>query len=218
MKNLHKLKQSFLTKAQLIFTLTFSCLIITSSPAQAKADNYSIEVVVFESLALKGWTEEYWPEDIEHPNIDGSTSIYTRGTKPLWINKSRRSLGGAVAKLNKKGYHVLFHQAWSQVTYANKKAPTVLIESDNSGTNMLGTVRLYKTRYAHVDIDLEFDRRIPRKILDKFMQNEKLSSSETAPNRWHFHLKESRKIKSGEIHYIDHPLFGVLVKIHKNKN
>ncbi|WP_321323449.1 CsiV family protein [Thiomicrorhabdus sp.] len=218
MKKLHKLHQSFLIKTQLIFLLTFAGLVATSSPAQAKEDTYSIEVVVFESLALKGWTEEYWPEDIEHPNIEGSTSVDTRGTKPLWINKSNRTLGGAVAKLNKRGYSVLFHQAWSQVTYANKNAPTVLIESDKSGTNMVGTVRLYKTRYAHVDIDLEFDRRIPSKILDSFLQNEKLLSTENPPTRWHFHLKESRKIKSGELHYIDHPLFGVLVKIHKIDN
>ncbi|GAB6070346.1 hypothetical protein JCM30760_14430 [Thiomicrorhabdus hydrogeniphila] len=214
MKKMPTLTQSFLINTQIISLLFFTGLVTLSTQAHAKADNYAIEVVVFESLALKGWTEEYWPEEIEHPNIQGSTAVTTHGQKPLWINNSSRSLGGAVNRLNKRGYRVLFHQAWSQVAYPNKKAPTTLVESNSYGTNMVGTVRLYKTRFAHVDINLEFDRKIPNKILDAFIQNEKLPVTDS-PTRWSFQLKESRKIKDGELHYIDHPLFGVLVKIHK---
>ncbi|MDX1352175.1 MAG: CsiV family protein [Thiomicrorhabdus sp.] len=197
-----------------LFSLTF----FANGTVQAKAESYAIEVIVFESLALRGWTEEYWPEDFERPSIEGSSSVFSRGQKPLFIKNYANTLDGAVAKLNKRGYRVLFHQAWSQQAYANKNSPTVLIENKQGvGTNMLGTVRLYKTRYAHVDFDLEFEKYIPSKILEAFMQNQKISATQT-PNSWRFHLKESRKIKPGELHYIDHPLFGVLVKIQPLEN
>ena len=53
-------------------------------------------------------------------------------------------------------------------------------------------------------------------MLAAFVQNQNITSRET-PTHWRFHLKESRKIIPNELHYIDHPLFGALVKIQKIK-
>jgi len=215
-KPLSQLQRFLNLKAPLTGLLLVTSLIFISQNAFAQLPSYKIEVIVFESLATKGWTEEYWPDEIETPSTQNSTSVFTRNQKPLWINKRNHSLDGAARKLNKKGYRVIAHQAWSQVAYPKKNAPTVLIENDQGkGSNLLGTVRLYKTRYAHVDFDLEFERRIPGKILQAFVQNQKIASDEI-PTHWRFVLKESRKIKPGELHYIDHPLFGVLVQITKN--
>ncbi|WP_051640697.1 CsiV family protein [Thiomicrorhabdus sp. Milos-T2] len=210
-------KRLSILKNQLAVAILFANLALFTSQAQAQVPSYKIEVIVFENLNLKGWTEEHWPDQIELPSTENSTSIFTRNQKPLWINRRNQSLVGTEAKLNKRGYRVIFHQAWSQLAYANKKAPTVLIENDQKrGANLIGTVRLYKTRFAHVDFDLELERRIPSKILEKFAQNQGISAGE-APTHWRFNIKESRKIKPGELHYIDHPLFGVLVKITPNK-
>jgi len=212
---MQNLKRFLIAKPYSYTLLAIASLFLISSQANAKAASYKIEVIVFENLTLKGWTEEYWPEDIELPVTQGSTSVLTRNQKPLWIGKRNSELLGTARQLNKKGYRVIFHQAWSQVAYANKKSPTVLIESNQGvGSNLLGTVRLYKTRFAHVDVDLEFERRIPSKILEAFAQNQKITSDQL-PTHWRFNLKESRKIKPGELHYIDHPLFGVLIKIHQ---
>lgn len=188
-------------------------LTLSSQTALSETPTYNVEVVIFESLANKGWTEEYWPEDIELPDTKGSTSITSTNQKPLWIKPAKANLTSEVSKLNKRGYRVIFHQAWSQQAYSNKKAPTVLIENNSStATNLLGTMRLYKTRFAHVDFNLEFERRIPSAVLEAFAQNQKLDQADL-PTHWRFNLKESRKIKPGELHYIDHPLFGVLVRI-----
>ncbi|BCN93315.1 hypothetical protein THMIRHAM_11000 [Thiomicrorhabdus immobilis] len=211
------LTRLFLLKTRLILILAFANLALLSTQSQAQAPSYTIEVIVFEHLSLKGWTEEYWPDDIQLPSTRGSTSVFTRNQKPLWIDRRNQTLAGTENQLNKKGYRVLFHQAWSQMAYANKNAPTVLIENDQKvGSNLIGTVRLYKTRFAHVDFDLEFERRIPTKIMDEFAQNQNLSNGEH-PTHWRFNLKESRKIKPGELHYIDHPLFGILVKVEPNE-
>ena len=47
----------------LFFILVGFTFSLVSLNASAKTPAYKIEVIVFESLALKGWTEEYWPED-----------------------------------------------------------------------------------------------------------------------------------------------------------
>ncbi len=185
------------------------------STAQAKTPNYTIEVIVFENLALKGWTEERWPDEIELPNTENSVSLSTPQKSRLYLKKRKSQLNDVAAKVA-KNYRILFHQAWSQNAYSPKKTPTVLIESDRSGSsNLLGTVKLYKTRFAHVQFDLEVEKRIPSKIREAVAQNQQVDL-EYLPTHWRFNLVESRKIKPGELHYIDHPLFGILVKIHKN--
>lgn len=188
-------------------------LLLNSLNANAKVPSYKIEVIVFESLALSGWTEEYWPEETITPDTSNSTSVFTRNQKPLWIGSASHGLTGKARALNKKGYRVLFHKAWRQLAYANKNGHQVMIEGSNQyGSSVLGTVRLYKTRYAHVDLDLEFTRTIPSQVKEAFAQAHN-TTVENLPNQWRFNLSESRKIRPSELHYIDHPLFGVLVKI-----
>ena len=198
---------------QTLITLTLACFGIFSQNAVAETPFYKIEVIVFESLALSGWTEEYWPEDTELPNTSQSSSVFNTNHKPLWIRNATTELTNKADALNRKGYRVLFHQAWTQAAYPNKNAHKVLIEGNsNYGTSFLGTVRLYKTRYAHVDFDLEFERLIPQKVRDVFAKQHNINTSDLA-NSWRFDVQESRKIKPTELHYIDHPLFGILVQI-----
>lgn len=199
--------------------LLFVCLAPFSQLAKAQTDipSYKIEIIIFESLALKGWTEEYWPMDIELPNTDNTLSVLSTQQRPLFINNSAKTLTTKANALSRKGYRVLMHRAWTQKAYPNKNSTQVLLEaSDQYGTNMLGTVRLYKTRFAHVNFDLNFDRRIPSKVQAAFAQNQQLEAT-NLPTHWSFQLKESRKIRPGELHYLDHPLFGVLVQIEKLK-
>jgi hypothetical protein len=176
---------------------------------------YTVEVIVFENYALRGWTEEHWPDEIELPITKDSTSIFTTGKRPLFIEHAKTSLD-TVAKKISKNYRVLFHRAWIQNAIDTKNAPTTLIENtQEGGTQIVGTIKLYKTRFAHVEVDLEFEKAIPAKIREAFAENQQLAL-EDLPSHWRFNLKEARKIKEGELHYIDHPLFGVLVKVHKN--
>ena len=61
-------------------------------------------------------------------------------------------------------------------------------------TELDGTFKVSLNRYLHVNTDLQF--------IDH-TTDEPLSYS----------LIDSRRVKSGEIHYIDHPAFGVIFKI-----
>ena len=55
-----------------------------------------------------------------------------------------------------------------------------------------GTVRVYLSRYLHAEVDLVYHR----------------PDVETP-----FRLTTSRRMRSGELHYLDHPVFGVLIKV-----
>ena len=213
MANFLALKKLFKNTTNLLFLIT-----VLSISHTARADEiptYKIEVIVFESMALKAWTEEFWPIDPALPNTSNSTSVFSRNQKPLWINQAQRDLSNEAARLKRQGYRVLFHEAWQQKAYPNKNSHSVLVEGSHQyGSNLLGTIRLYKTRFAHVNVDLQLDRRIPGKIYDEFLQHQQLNVGEK-PTHWRFNLQESRKIRPGELHYIDHPLYGVLVEISK---
>lgn len=55
-----------------------------------------------------------------------------------------------------------------------------------------GTIRVHLARYLHAEVDLVYHR----------------GDVETP-----FRLSTSRRMRSGELHYLDHPVFGVLVKV-----
>ncbi len=212
LKSRHKTYSSNTFKSLLVCT---GLLGFSGSLHAEEIPRYTVEVIVFENHALRGWTEEHWPDEIELPITEDSTSLFTTGKYPLFIENANTSLGTVAQKISRH-YGILFHQAWSQSAIDTKNAPTVLIENaQEGGTQIVGTIKLYKTRFAHVEVDLEFERAIPTKILEEFAQNQQLALEEL-PSHWRFNLKEARKIKEGELHYIDHPLFGVLVQVHKN--
>ena len=107
-----------------------------------------------------------------------------------------------------RAYRVLGHVGWAQTGVDTDRA--VAIDLDRLGiTNPVGTITLYLRRFLHVAVDLEYiDGR---------------GSFWTAPAGFglaplnyaqSYHLTiERNAIRSSELHYIDHPLFGILVRI-----
>ncbi|WP_051347231.1 CsiV family protein [Thiomicrorhabdus chilensis] len=217
----------FATAALSAFVFSVASL-FSSAQANEENPNYTIEVIVFETFALRSWTEEYWPETFELPDYETALplqdilngSLTTPVTQTMKLKAQPDGLTSEAAKLTpKKGYRILFHQAWSQDTGADETMPKLLIdnaEQTGSASHVSGTVKLYKSRYAHVEFDLEFERRIPDRVKADFMQHQKITADELTPDYWRFKLKESRKIRPNQLHYIDHPMFGILVQIRYN--
>lgn len=211
----NRFKQTVILSLATLLSMTFS---MTSQANTTEIPTYKIEVIIFESLATKGWTEEYWSNEVDLPYTENAVSVFSTGKRPLFIESSDKEMVDKANTLNKRGYRVIFHQAWTQQAHPNKNIKPVLVEgSTKYGTNMLGTVRLYKTRYAHVNFDLNFDRRIPDSVKTLFADNQQIAIADL-PEFWSFNLAESRKIKPGQLHYLDHPLFGALVRISKVKD
>jgi hypothetical protein len=77
-----------------------------------------------------------------------------------------------------------------------------------------GTIRLRTTRFLHVDVDIAY---FPGKFLQTLrLQKQNANNPEQLmvnQNADYVRLEESRKIKLNELHYFDHPLFGILLQV-----
>ena len=105
-------------------------------------------------------------------------------------------------------YHPLVHGGWVQLGLP--ESATIPVDLGVLGvTNPAGTVRLSLTRFLHVKLDLTYVdtqavQRGPAAAPDD------LTELPIAPR---YHIGDERTTRSGEIHYFDHPAFGVLIKV-----
>lgn len=174
----------------------FATLLLTLAlgPAQA-ASWYVVELVVFERLDGDGYGE-YWPPDPGQPDLARAVEIGRGGGAFSIVDGGGLRLGGVVSELRKSGsFRPLLHVAWRQPGYGKSTAKPVHLRGGRVGAVVDGTVRVYRRRFLHVETDL-----IYRPAEGGFVMTP-------------FRLRESRRMRSRELHYIDHPMFGVLVQI-----
>lgn len=103
-----------------------------------------------------------------------------------------------VGKLDPVNQPILYNAQWQQPVYDQQHSLPIYIESSlqNLGVPQLkGLFYLHVSRYLHSKIDLQF------------MPNQAKSPSELIS------FQQSRRMRSKEIHYIDHPLVGALIRI-----
>jgi hypothetical protein len=105
-------------------------------------------------------------------------------------------------------YHPLVHGGWVQLGLPDNA--TIPVDLGVLGVaNPAGTVRLSLTRFLHVKLDLTYidtqaAQRGPAPAPDD------LAELPIAPR---YHIGDERTTRSGEVHYFDHPAFGVLIKV-----
>ena len=134
-------------------------------------------------------------------------------------------------------FRFIGEQSWYQPIPTKDNSFEIFIDSSiERGSRIFGFLRPYKGRYLHTDIDIflaeqtqedeiliieESDNtnlniegylfnNTGQELLKKSLPN--LQEEELIPI---FQLKESRRIRSGEINYFDHPKFGLLILITK---
>ncbi len=74
--------------------------------------------------------------------------------------------------------------------------------------NPSGTIRVHLTRFLHVTLDLTYQGRTAPEPC--WPANDGLDELALAPR---YRLTATRNVRSNELHYFDHPAFGVLVRI-----
>ena len=140
-------------------------------------------------------------------------------------------------------YTLLYHNSWLQPVLTEDKAIPVLIQGGkryDSNYELDGTITISRSRFLHITTDLWFTRFSP--LIEDSLQDDSLSSRLMSPldgrlaispelrnnypevadwlsNRSQYipvhshHLEQSRRMRSSTLHFIDHPQFGVLVRI-----
>lgn len=152
------------------------------------------------------------------------------------LSNSKRTLKSAAQRIKASAdLRLLSHLAWRQPVLDRKQAQAILIKTGkqfDSEFELEGTITISRGRYLHARTDLyfsEFEPMKSRQELDwtvfeddqlDFGQrewnadlNQQASTATQFVRSATANLKQSRRMRSEELHYIDHPLFGMLVQI-----
>ncbi|OOZ42049.1 hypothetical protein BOW53_01565 [Solemya pervernicosa gill symbiont] len=148
----------------------------------------------------------------------------------LLLIKKRDSLGRS------QGFRPLLHTAWTQPVLAASEAQPVRLISPTEDQNnrIVGTLRVTLSRYLHVESDLlyivggkeegavgEFGAKplvMESAPIESDYSTLEANESDYAAEAIvlsgeRFRMKQKRRLRSKELHYFDHPRFGMLIQI-----
>ena len=207
-----------------IFTLL---LLMITNIVFASEVGYEVEVIIFEDTTGIYKHSEKWPElieadenqvDTEEIKTIESKEIVNKNTKAIIVENIIREN----YRLNKQAeilekhpdYRILVHKAWKQPGLDKVNAlPMQLINkvSSEKPDNIVksyidGDITLIMSRYLHINTNLTFHRFVPTPF-NTYSNTENDSSSSFKE----YPLIFERRMRSKEIHYIDHPLVGIIV-------
>ncbi len=169
-------------------TLLLPCLLLSGT---AQAELYTIEMVVFSQNGYSAGSEP----SLAVPDTSAARYLTPYNGSPLsnleMLPSSSYRLGGDAAQLRRQGYEVLYHAGWLQDVRSGNN-PDIRISSADGRVD--GVVRVDRGHYLHFRPDLLLSRS---------------AAAETAGAQ--YRMNTPRRMRSKEVHYLDHPLFGILV-------
>lgn len=128
------------------------------------------------------------------------------------------SLSASASALARRGIgQVLLHGAWRQPVPDREQPQPVLIQSNvpvEDRWQVEGTVAVTRGRFLHVDAELWFQPFLPD-ARGESSDDARASYGSPAvdPDLPYELLSEHRRMRSGELHYLDHPTFGMLLRV-----
>lgn len=199
------------------------CLLIFFSSATSFAkeiDGYEVELVIFENangryLSSEDWSYNDTLHQIKENIAHNDTSTDGEYQELPW--SSAKLAKNLEHLLNNKNYKVLVNKRWKQTGLDRKETLSVpvgkIITQDMTTTGddiigninpdsgldsyITGDVQLIMSRYLHFDVNLKYFK----PMLNNSAEYEFKS----------FPIVLERRMNSREVHYMDHPLIGVVV-------
>ena len=189
--------------------ILFGLLVLVCLPTPA-IDFYDVEILVFRQLDSQGDDEELDVPNIRHLELnlelhdllDRTSAVALEPAIDGYLSHPGQRIG------NSRDYEILFHGRWSQTTSDRKAAPYIRIDlpAIRRSHTLTGVLRLFSTDLLYVDTFLRYR---PAK-----QQATNQPSESTGPNSQpYYFLKERRRVKFREVHFLDHPKFGVLLTV-----
>ncbi len=201
----------------------------------ASAKDYAIEVILFANKdGLQQSAEQF---NFNHiiPAPNNGLDLDTAGSNSQWqaIPEEDYILNNVAERLKRSGnYRILKHIAWRQPVVEKQDSQPISIkagrdftsqypehayrqiefnDTSNKRTNsskvleLDGTINVVITRYIHLYSDLVYrlPRTIPTDIDDALNRGQALVD---------YSVQSHRRMRSRELHYIDHPLVGILIE------
>jgi len=184
---------------------------------------YQVEMVVFEHLTADT-SGELWNSD-DAPDYPGTIELVTDagGSNAFkMLPSSRYKLGGVNKALKlSSGYRPVYHVAWQQPELTKSRAKKVHIKNPKAKIN--GTVNLRGGHLLHLDLNISYFVDLYTESITSFTEEnisvagedveETEADEEIIMSGTYAQMKETRRIKLNELHYFDHPLFGVIMRV-----
>jgi len=207
--------------AMLALAISFTAVLAIPTGASARA--FVVEIIVFDDPSGDGLHAEHWSADPGKPPLqDAVELVHSRegGSEQAarayrLVGRSGFALSGVWDSLRRSArYRPFLHVGWRQPGLSHGAARPVHVgphlgvrRTGGPGPEggerpaVDGTVKVSLARYLHVALDLVYSR----------PGNDETAAPNADPAR--FRLVSERRMRSGELHYFDHPLFGVLALI-----
>jgi hypothetical protein len=120
-------------------------------------------------------------------------------------------------------YKLLAHFGWTQRSLSKNRALPIKLVSDQFSDSLIpeGELELYVSRYLHIKVNLQaqqctYAKTSPISNQASNKQGLEQALGTTSSNqciKQVYRFKQNRKMRSKELHYIDNPIFGMLVYI-----
>lgn len=185
---------------------------------------YQVEVIVFSRSEAN--PQEQWPTDLKLLYPENLLSLKSEGNDEFdTLPANERLLNPQAATLARSGsYTLLYHQAWRQMIYGRKTNIAIAGGKVFNGHQELeGSISLSVAQYLKIQTNLWLTQFVPAgtnlaETWPELPTNPNASATEGEKTQEYvvkriIKLSQDRSMRSNEVHYIDHPLLGVIVKI-----
>ena len=207
---------------KIIFTRLFVLIFfqMMTFSIYASGTGYEVELIIFEDTQGRYLHSEDWRYN---DMLNNKKPVVEKAVKADPEYRQLRWSGSKLAKNLKRlkensNYRVLVTKRWKQTGLDLKHAFKIPVNSNktkkNQSSNMdtelnastlitepyiTGNVKLIMSRYLHFSVDMQYIR--PKIANNEFETNTEMMIP----------IVNERRMRSREIHYIDHPLVGVIV-------
>jgi hypothetical protein len=190
---------------------------------------YQVELIVF--ARHQAGSQEHWPNDIKLAYPENLQRLKNDGSASeefSLLAANERLLNPHAAAVSKGGYSLLYHQAWRQMIYGRKTNIAISGGKTFNGHQELeGSISLSVGQYLRIQSNLWLTQFVPANTqsstnltqtwpelptISGALNDESEKSQDYLIKRI-VKLNQERSMRSNEIHYIDHPLLGIIVKI-----
>lgn len=203
------------------------------SVAQTDTDNheqnhermYQVELIIFSRAESN--SQEQWPTNIKLSYPDNAADLSSESSTPEGVTPvpvNERLLNAQAATLAKSGsYNLLYHRAWRQMIYGNKRNFIISGGKVVNGHHELeGSISLSVAQFLKLQTNLWLTQfAAPGTPVSQTWPElpEVPFANGGEPEKQDYVIKriakfnQQRTMRSNEVHYIDHPLLGIIVKI-----
>lgn len=164
-------------------------------------DEYQIEVIIFSHITPEGLGSEYWPQVAPLIVPDNAIELPADQIVP----HDQQPLNSLVRLLERNHFLVLLHLAWRESAEQARQGTLIHLQGDQVN----GSVAVNLDRFFTLNFNLQFIlpwgdvSQWPLPNIPYHRNDDDLL----------FNLNQSLRMRSNELNYIDHPLYGILIHV-----